>query len=394
MFENLKKKYQDIFGKEPEILVRAPGRVNLIGEHTDYQGGYVFPIAVDRYIYCLGSRREDGKLEIYSFNYDQFVEADLKKIAYSHRFPWANYVFGVVKSLGEKGIEISGAEMLVGGDVPIGGGLSSSAALEISTATFLQKLSETTLTPLEVVKLAQKAENEFVGVSCGIMDQFSSYLCKKGHGLLLRCKDLEFQHVPLNLGKNIILLVDTKKERRLSASEYNERVKALKKVINTLKRKGMELEYLVDVRKEELLNLRGELDKVAFQRALHVVEENERVLKAVDNLREGKIDDFGNLLYQSHESLATLYEVSCEELDFIVDFSKNFEGVKGARLTGAGFGGCALVLLEEEAIEDFEKALRVKYSYRFGKTPEFYRVFSVNGAYYEYLRNKSAFPLS
>ncbi|HEX67618.1 MAG TPA: galactokinase, partial [bacterium] len=169
MFENLKKKYQEIFGKEPEILVRAPGRVNLIGEHTDHEGGYVFPIAVGRYVYCLGSKREDGKLKIYSFNYDQFVEVDLKKIAYSHQFPWANYIFGVVKNLKEEGIEISGVEMLVGGDVPIGGGLSSSAALEISVATFLQKLSKTTLNPLEVVKLAQKAENEFVGVSCGIM---------------------------------------------------------------------------------------------------------------------------------------------------------------------------------------------------------------------------------
>ena len=380
MLEEIKRKYSEIFGEEPEITVRAPGRVNLIGEHVDYQGGYVFPIAIDKYIYFAGKKRSDGIIKIYSYNYRQIYETEIGNITYTEEFPWANYLLGVFKFSGER---ISGANIVFGGNIPVGSGLSSSAAVEIATASFIQKLTGKIFEPLRVIEIAKRAENEFVGVPCGIMDQFSSYLCKKNYGLLLNCKTLDYQYIPLNLGNYKILLVDTKKERKLVSSEYNKRVESVNNVLEVIKKKKKDVELLVDVSKDMLEKIKGEIDELSFKRALHIIEENGRVLKSVEFLKNGDIESFGNLLYKSHESLKNLYEVSCEELDLIVDFSKNYKGAIGARLTGAGFGGCAIVIIDKDRIDNFENELKKEYRNYFGKQPEFYRVNSVNGAYYE-----------
>ncbi|MCD6407640.1 galactokinase, partial [bacterium] len=314
-------------------------------------------------------------------NYSDYLEVSIKEITYQKEKQWANYVLGVIKEFINKGFKIEGIEIVFGGDVPSGSGLSSSAAVEISISSLIMKIFDIELSPIEVIKLSRKAENEFVGVNCGIMDQFSSYLSKENHALLLDCKTLNYRYIPLNLSNYKILLVDTKKERKLSSSVYNKRVEEVKISVEII-RKEIEIEYLSDINRKTLEKFREKLPPVSYLRALHIVEENERVEKSSEFLKKGEIEEFGKLLFSSHESLRNLYEVSCEELDFIVDFSKEFDGVAGARLTGAGFGGCAIVIIKKEMVENFIQKLIPIYEQKFLKKPEIYKVKSVNGPYH------------
>ncbi len=368
-------------GKQP-VYSQAPGRTNLIGEHVDYQGGYVLPVAVNRWIEACGVRRGDSSLRLFSVTYKQLFTGSLGELQFQTAYPWANYVLGVTDQLKKAGIVSFGFDLAVGGNIPVASGLSSSAALEICIACLLLKLAEKQLPQLEVIKLARRAENEFVGVNCGIMDQFSSYLCRAHHALLLNCATLEYQHVPLNLGSYCLLLVDTLKERKLSASHYNERVRQVKEALSVVRRRRPEVEYLTQLQEQELEEFSSLMEPVVFQRALHVIRENQRVRKAVKLLQEGDVFSFGKLLYASHESLRDLYQVSCEELDFIVEQAAKDSEVAGARLTGAGFGGCCLVLLKETGKQDFKDKLLCAYRSRFNKQPRFYEVETTDGAYY------------
>jgi len=380
MEDKIRRAFSATFGeKEPFCSVTTPGRANLIGGHIDYQGGYVLPMAVDRFIISVGRGRRDDRIRLFSCNYDESFETTVGNLKYQKTMPWANYVLGVLAEFRKLGYSLPGMEIAFGGNVPIGSGLSSSAALEISIAALFQKISGTELEPVALIKLARRAENEFVGVNCGIMDQFSIYLARENHALLLNCNTLEYRHVPLPLGNLRFLLVDTKKERSLSSSVYNKRVRSVEESLSIIRRYE-DVGFLTEVR--DIDRYRDKLPGENFKRACHMAGENRRVLEAVRSLGEKDMEGFGQLMYQSHESLRDLYEVSCEELDFTVDFSRGFEGVKGARLTGAGMGGCCIVLLDRNSLRQFEEQLAPAYKKRFGFPPEFYRVEAVNGAFY------------
>ncbi|MCM8820805.1 MAG: galactokinase, partial [Candidatus Omnitrophica bacterium] len=296
------------------------------------------------------------------------------------KYKWANYILGVLAEYRKLGYDIPGIEIAIGGNIPVGSGLSSSAAVEISIAVLFQKITGIEIEPIELIKLARRAENEFVGVSCGIMDQFSIYLSKKDNALLINCKTLDYRYVPLLMDGLKFLLVDTKKERSLSSSVYNNRVASVKEAVSII-RQYRDIEFLTEI--DDITPYKDKLSEETYNRALHIVEENKRVLEAVSCLERDDFNGFGELMYQSHKSLKKLYEVSCEELDFIIDFAKNIDGVKGARLTGAGMGGCALVLLEEKIISQFISELTPLYQKTFGINPEFYLFQPVDGALYQ-----------
>ena len=380
MKEEIEKAFIEKFGSGNFITITTPARANLIGEHIDYQGGYVLPIGVDRFIFTCGRERKDRSVKLFSFNYNQHFETTINEIEYQKEYHWANYILGVLAEFKKMGYPLPGIEIAIGGNIPVGSGLSSSAAVEVSIVVLFQRIAGIEVEPIEVIKLARRAENEFVGVACGIMDQFSIYLSKKDNALLLNCKTLDYKYVPLRMGSHKFLLVDTKKERSLSSSVYNERVRSVNEAVNIIK-KYEDIEFLTDVK--DIHSYRDKLPYEVYKRALHIFEENHRVLESVRFLEKGDIDGFGELMYLSHESLKDLYEVSCEELDFIVGFSKNFKEVKGARLTGAGMGGCCLVLLETSFIPYFISELASLYQSAFGKKPGAYDIQPVDGALYQ-----------
>ncbi len=380
MKNKIERDFRGRFGyKEPFCSVTTPGRANLIGEHIDYQGGYVFPIAVDKFIVSAGRLKNDGRIKLFSCNYSESFESPAGNIEYQKAVPWANYVLGVLAEFKKLGYPLPGIEIAFGGNIPIGSGLSSSAALEVCIAELFRRLSGVKISPEDLIKLARRAENLFVGVNCGIMDQFSVYLAKEEHALLLNCKTLDYKNVLLPLGNLTFLLADTKKERKLSSSVYNERVKSVEESLETIK-KYESVDFLTEV--EDINRYKDLLSAENFKRACHIAEENRRVFEAVKRLGEKNMDGFGQLMYESHKSLKELYEVSCGELNFIVDFSKKCDGVKGARLTGAGMGGCCIILLEKKTMGRFEEQLASLYKNRFGFPPEFYEISAVNGAFY------------
>jgi len=379
MEKEIKEKFFEIFGKEKFERVKSPGRVNLIGDHTDYQGGFVLPIAIDRYIYFFGRKRDDSKIKIFSFNFNDYVETHLENIKFNSEKKWVNYIYGIVKEFENKGIELSGFEIAYGGNVPVGSGLSSSASVEIGTIALLMKIFSVKFSDIEVIKMGKSAENNFVGVNCGIMDQFIIYLGKKERAIFLNCNNLNYYYVPFKTSSYKLLLVDTKKKRELSSSVYNQRVKEVQEVVNVMK-SDMNINNLGEIYPEVLENYKQRLGEIEYRRGKHIVDENERVKKSVEFLKKGDIENFGDLLYQSHTSLKNLYQVSCDELDFIVDFSKNFKGIIGARLTGAGMGGCCIVLIKKDFVENFKNELSKNYYEKFGIKPSFYEVVAVDGA--------------
>ncbi|MCK9266728.1 galactokinase [bacterium] len=382
MKENIELLFKNNFGKKNDFMsVTTPGRVNIIGGHIDYQGGKVMPLAVNRYIFTYGRKRQDLKIKIFSYNYNQFFETSLNKIVFQQENLWVNYLLGVIYEFQKLGLINSGIEIVFGGNIPLGIGLSSSAAVEISVASLLQKLFKTDIPPLDIIKLSQRAENLFVGVKCGIMDQFSVYLAKKDSAIMINCKTLDYQYVPLVLKDCQFVLVNTRKERSLASSVYNERVESANKTLEIVKR-FEKVDWLTDLTPKQFKKYINDIPELLYRRALHIVEENDRVTTSVKLLNENKIDEFGNLMFRSHNSLKELYQVSCEQLDFIVDFSEKFEGIKGARLSGAGMGGCCIALIQKEAYKTFKELLTKDYSKKFGITPEFFIVKPVDGTFF------------
>ncbi len=364
------------FGRAPEGIAEAPGRVNLIGEHTDYNEGFVFPVAIDRTALVAFASRADRQVRADSLDFDEKDVFSLEDIRRRDGDAWSNYVRGVAAVLQAAGHGLGGLDVAIQGDVPIGAGLSSSAALEVAVLGAFRAACDLAIEARDAALLAQRAENEFVGVGCGIMDQMAALLGRRDHALLIDCRSLETEPVPLNLGQHglKIVVADTGVRRQLSDSAYNERREECQQALELL---GNVTPYqkprsLRDITPEYLEAMGGDLPDELLRRARHVVRENERVLKSVEALRQGELEAFGGLLYSSHESLADDYEVSSAELDLMVELARTVDGVVGARMTGAGFGGCTVSLVREEALERFGREVIEAYRQRTGLPAEMY----------------------
>jgi len=374
------RRFAEIFGEEPAAVVRAPGRVNLIGEHTDYNDGYVLPVAIDRSVLVAAAPRDDQQVVIHALDFDESVEFSLDDIRPDQAQTWSNYQRGVAYFLEERGFELPGLNAVVVGDVPIGSGLSSSAAVEVSMAYTWQVLADFKLSRVELALLCQRAENEFVGMNCGIMDQFVSALGQRDHALLIDCRSLDYQPVPLPPGAAVVV-ADTMKRRGLVDSEYNTRRQECEEGVRILQRYLPEVRSLRDVSVDQFKAQSSKLKvQKVRQRCRHVIYENERVLKSVAALRAGDLAAFGRLMNASHVSLRDDYQVSCAELDIMVEAAWKVDGVYGSRMTGAGFGGCTVSLVAEEAIEDFRAQVAAAYEEATGIVPQIYVCRAEDGA--------------
>ncbi len=324
--EHLIKQYKAIYKKFPTHIIRAPGRVNLIGEHTDYNDGFVLPIAIDRYTNMLFSKNNERNVRIFDLKYKEKEEFDLKNIEPSHQKKWSNYQRGIAKVLLDTGYEIGGMDMLIFSEVPEGAGLSSSASIEIATLLSFKELYDLEIKQIEMIELARKAENEFVGVECGIMDQFASLLSKESYALFIDCRSLEYEYVPLSLKDYSFLICNSMIKRKLAESSYNKRRQECREAVKIMQKHLPEITVLRDISVEDFLKYGALLSKKSRKRVEHVIFENERVKQAVEALKKGDAKAFGELMYQSHESLKELYEVSTDELDLLVEIGKHESG--------------------------------------------------------------------
>ena len=371
---HLKSEFFGVFGKSKnEVSVYfAPGRINLIGEHTDYNNGFVFPCAITYGTYLLIRKNNSNTLKFMSRNFDYFGEVSIENLSTPMPGKWMNYPLGVFDQLLKHDLKPEGLDLMYAGNIPHGAGLSSSASIEVVTAFALNNIFELHLDLVELVKLSQKAENDFVGVNCGIMDQFAVGMGKAGHALFLDCGTLKYELVPLNLEGYKIVIANTNKPRGLADSKYNQRVvecgKAVKYLSSTKK-----TNTLSDLSYQEFVSLKHLIpDIIIRKRAKHVLSENQRVLDAVRVLKKNNLRTFGKLMNASHNSLRYDYEVTGPELDTLVEEARKQPGVPGARMTGAGFGGCAIALVEEQNVESFISTVGESYQRKTGLQPEFY----------------------
>jgi galactokinase len=374
------RSYAEIFGEEPDIAVRAPGRINLIGEHTDYNKGFVLPVAIDRQLTLTLGRRADKKVIIYSGDFGEEVSFDLSQDSYDSKIVWSNYPRGVIQSLKMEGCELKGFNAFFRGDIPMGVGLGSSAAVEVAFAYGLDQLFGLALKPTKIALLCQEAENSFVGVNCGVMDQFISLLGRKDHALLLDCRSLEYQYIRLKLKGFRLVVIDTGIKRELQDTRYNIRRNECEQAVKVISRCLKATQSLREVSLLEFNNIKDFLPDNLRMRSQHVIEENKRVRLCSRLLEKGNLKGFGRLMIRSHQSLRDLFEVSCNELNFIVEKLGKDPGVLGARMTGAGFGGCAIALIKEDYIESLAPELSGKYRKRFSLEPKFYPIKAADGA--------------
>ncbi len=352
-------------------MVRAPGRVNLIGEHTDYNGGYVLPVAIERETVMAGATRDDRTVRVAALDLDCMASFGLDSLERSTGDEsWVNYIKGVAAVLESQGRRLCGMDVVIAGDIPIGSGLSSSAALEVAAARLWSELDALEMEPVQLALAAQQAENEFVGMHCGIMDQMASVLGREGHAVFLDCGTLEHRLVPLPSQRARIVICDSGVRRELTASEYNRRREQCEQAVEALRRLLPGIRTLRDVDTEALVSVQGVLDPLLFLRARHVVSENKRVLDSVEALQQDDLDCFGRLMNASHDSLRDDYEVSCRELDILVEAARGVPGVLGSRLTGAGFGGCTVSLVEDPAVQGFKEDVASHYRRETGRDIE------------------------
>jgi len=384
--DRARKLYQrlfEVFGDSGNqvIAAKAAGRVNLIGEHTDYNDGFVMPMAIDREMVMVAQANGEQVVRIYSADFDASVEFSLDDIQKDAVETWSNYPRGVLKLLQEQGYPLKGMNLVMSGDVPQGAGLSSSAALEVATVYTAKLVSGFDIDGVETAKLSQKAENTFVGVNCGIMDQFISALGQQDHCLFLDCRSLEYDLVPLPSRDDYkIVICNTAVKRGLVDSKYNERRSQCEEGVRILKEYLPEITALRDVTVEQFEQYKDRLPAVVAARCQHVIYENQRVLDSVKALRAGEIAEFGQYMNESHASLRDLYEVSCPELNLMVDLARMIPGVVGARMTGAGFGGCTVNLVRADAVDEFLAKVPTEYRAKTGLEPEVYITTAENGA--------------
>ena len=375
MKKRLIKEFTDIFEVPGEALFVSPGRVNLIGEHTDYNGGMVFPCAITFGTYAVVSKRTDSCMRLFSNNFKEkgIIDVALQTLHYDKKDDWANYVKGVLYFLQQEGFEIPcGLNILIEGNIPNGAGLSSSASLEVLTGTILKETFQLPISKLDIIKLSQKAENQFVGMNCGIMDQFIIGMGKKDHAIALDTGTLEYTYAPVQLKQASIVIMNTNKQRGLTDSKYNERRAECEHALSQLQT-VVKIKNLCDLKETEFEKVQHIITSpVERKRARHAVLENIRVKKAIAALEKNDIEEFGALMNASHISLRDDYEVTGIELDTLVESAWNQSGTIGARMTGAGFGGCAIAIVRNDDIEDFTAAVRREYTQAIGYEPDFY----------------------
>ncbi|MFA5817684.1 MAG: galactokinase [Bacteroidales bacterium] len=380
--KNFTDKFYEKYGNRNEkpVLFFSPGRVNLIGEHTDYNGGFVFPCALNYGTYLLIRKIEGNILKFSTINFNDDVETELKGLFVNTSKKWINYPLGVINEFLKKGIKISGLEFLYYGDVPNGAGLSSSASIEMVTAVALNEFYNAGFGTLELVKMSQKAENEFVGMNCGIMDQFAVGFGKKDHAIFLNCDTLSFENVPIILNDCSLIITNTNKRRGLTDSKYNERRGECDKAVELLQA-YKPIRNLSELNTGEIHLLEKYIkDPVVRKRAKHVISENGRVVEAVKVLKGNNIIRFGELLNLSHDSLKDDYEVTGIELDTLVYEGRKLPGVIGTRMTGAGFGGCTVSIVRKADSAKFMSELAAVYQKKTGLVPDFYQPEIGNGA--------------
>ena len=389
------QKFEEIFGGASAFVASAPGRVNLIGEHTDYNDGYVFPVAIDKYINIAARKRSDRRVRLYALDVNdsyEFCLDTLPDIQQEVSPAWSHYLIGVASLLQTSGREVSGIDAVITGDVPIGAGLSSSAALSVSTAlAFLtasaasgtsENVPQSEMNNKELAALCQRVEHEFAGVKCGIMDQTISLLGQENQALFLDCRSLEHEHIPLNLATHYIAICNTTVKRELAASEYNKRRAECEKGVAILQQWLPGISSLRDITLTDFKKYEEELPALTQKRCRYVIEENTRVLDAVAVLKtqylrtteetDESLIQFGRLMNASHDGLRDDYEVSCSELDVLTDIARSITGVIGSRMTGAGFGGCTVNIVHKDALETFQTLVTTEYHKHTGIEPEIY----------------------
>lgn len=363
------------------VVVASPGRINLIGEHTDYNDGFVLPAAIDRRIYlAIGFNETINHCRLYAADPGEAAGVDFEDIRPLAEPGWSNYVLGVAAELRKAGFDLQGFDVAFTGDIPIGGGLSSSAALENATAVGLNKLFSLGCRREELLHISQRAEHHYAGVRCGIMDQFASMMGRTGQAILLDCRSLDYEYVPLELGDCTLVLCDTNVSHSLAASEYNTRRRECEEALAALEADFPEATALRDIPSAGLEAGKQRLSPLLYRRARHVISENDRVHEAVQALQGGDLPALGELLYQSHDSLQHDYQVSCPELDFLVDQTRHKDYVLGARMMGGGFGGCTLNLVRKRHADSFVSEMKEAYQQEMDREMTAYQVGIGDGA--------------
>ena len=380
--DNLKEQFKKIFKRDFENVFFSPGRVNLIGEHTDYNGGNVFPCALTIGTYGLIAKRDDNKCFVNSLNFEELgtIEFDLNNIINDKKHDWANYPKGVIKVFENHGFKSThGFDILFFGNIPNGSGLSSSASIEVLTGCILNESFGFNIDMVDIVKMCQEAENKFIGVNCGIMDQFAIGMGKENCAILLDCNTLKYSYSKLNMNGYKIVIGNTNKKRGLADSKYNERRSQCEAALNDIQ-KIKNINSLGELTEEDFEEVKSCIsDPINVKRAKHAVYENQRTLKAVQALEDNNLSLFGQLMNNSHISLRDDYEVTGVELDTLVSLAWQCEGVIGSRMTGAGFGGCTVSIVKDEYVDKFISSITPKYAQEIGYEPSFYIVNISNG---------------
>ncbi len=373
----IQEKFKTLYGSDGEMFSSA-GRINLIGEHTDYNGGYVFPGAIDKCIFAEIALNGTDKVRAYSLDYDEYVEFGLNEEDKPQQ-SWARYIFGVCRETLKRGGKVEGFDTVFAGNVPLGAGLSSSAALESVFAYALNYLFNNKIDKFELAKIGQATEHNYCGVNCGIMDQFASVFGKKGSLIRLNCKTLEYKYFPFNPIGYKLVLVDSCVKHELASSAYNKRRQSCENVCNAIRKNHSDVEFLSDAKRVWLEEVRDQVSGEDFLRAEYVIGEVQRVLDVCDALERGDYETVGEMMYQTHFGLSRLYEVSCEELDFLNKLARKCE-VTGSRVMGGGFGGCTINLVKDEYYDNFVKTAVEKFTEKFGHEPKIYDVVISDGA--------------
>ena len=384
MMYRIYKRFQEVYGAEGDITVYfAPGRVNLIGEHTDYNGVHVFPCALTIGTYGAVRKRNDNKLRFYSMNFGHLpvIESSLDDLKPRRNAGWTNYPKGVMWALREKGYELPcGIDLMLFGNIPNGSGLSSSASVEILTGYILNDLFQLGISNQDLALLGQFSENHFNGVNCGIMDQFASVFGKEGHLIRLDCRSLEYQYFPFKPDGYRLVLVDSVVKHELASSAYNKRRQSCENVVAAVQKIHPHVEYLRDCNMEMLNEVKAQISEEDYMRAEYVIEEIQRVLDVCDALERGDYETVGQKMYETHHGMSKLYEVSCEELDYLNDIAFDC-GVTGSRVMGGGFGGCTINLVKNELYETFIITAKERFKEKFGRSPKVYDVVISDGSH-------------
>ena len=377
--QSIRAHFIERFQREP-LLVRSPGRINLIGEHTDYNDGFVMPAAIDKEIIFAFAPSDDSHSKIYAADFNEFIEINLTNPQPVKSPQWANYILGVARQFVDKGALLKPFYCVFGGNIPSGSGLSSSAALEGGFALVLQQLNDQNFSRIELAKIGQWSEHNFVGVQCGIMDQFANLMGKENHVIRLDCRSMEYEYLPFHLKDYSVVLFNSGVKHSLASSEYNVRRNECEVGIELLQKKYASISSLRDVSISMLDEVSNELPMHVFNRCKYVVEEIGRVQHACDDLKRDGLASFGRRMFQTHDGLSKLYEVSCAELDYLVSSVENYPAVIGARMMGGGFGGCTINIIHKDSIDTIMNSVAEKYRKKFQIEIEIYQVSIVNGA--------------